>query len=104
MRDDPTLPHVFAAHFLAASTHLVTPRLPQIQCPAIVVAGAHDALIPLRNARVLARRIPRAELEVVADTAHAVFADDVDLVRRMVVRLEEASSATYSPRTEGQWR
>lgn len=90
MRDDPTAPGTFAAHFLAASTHLVTRRLRDIRCPTLVVAGAHDALIPLRNAQVLAREIPNAELEVIADSGHAVFADDRDLVRRMVVRLEES--------------
>jgi pimeloyl-ACP methyl ester carboxylesterase len=90
MRDDPTGPTTFAAHLFAASTHLVTRRLRDIRCPAVVVAGAHDVLIPLRNAEVLAREIPRAELEVVADTGHAVFAEDRDLVRRMVVRLEKS--------------
>ena len=90
MREDPTGPATFAAHLFAASTHLVTRRLRDIRCPAVVVAGAHDVLIPLRNAEVLAREIPRAELEVVADTGHAVFAEDRDLVRRMVMRLEKS--------------
>ena len=90
MRDDPTAPRTFAAHFFAASTHLVTRRLRDIRCPAVVVAGAHDALIPLRNAEVLARGIPNAVLEVLGDSGHAVFADDRDLVRRMVVRLEKS--------------
>lgn len=88
LRDHPTTPHTFAAHLLAASTHLVTRQLRRIECPAIVVAGSHDTLVPLRNATVLAERIPRAELEVIADSGHAIFADDRDLVRRMVVRLE----------------
>jgi pimeloyl-ACP methyl ester carboxylesterase len=103
MRDDPTAPGTFAAHLFAASTHLVTRRLRDIRCPAVVVAGAHDALIPLRNAEVLAREIPDAELEVIADSGHAVFADDRDLVRRMVVRLEKSIEkgleATGAPST-----
>lgn len=90
MRDDPTLPATFAAHLFAASTHLVTHRLSRIRCPAVVVAGKHDQLIPLANAEVLARRIPLAELEVVADAGHAVFADDRELVRRVVERLERS--------------
>jgi len=90
MRGDPTEAGTFAAHIFAASTHLVTPRLREIRCPAVVVAGADDVLVPLRNAEVLAREIPRAELEVLADTGHAVFAEDRDLVRRMVVRLEKS--------------
>lgn len=88
MRDDPTAPHTFAAHLFAASTHLVTRRLKHIECPAVVVAGSHDALIPLRNAQVLAAKLPNAELEVVAETGHALFVEDRDLVRRMVARLE----------------
>lgn len=90
MREDPTAPSTFAAHLLAASTHLVTPRLSRIACPVVVVAGKHDQLIPLRNARVLASKIRAAELEVLEDAGHAVFADDRDLVRRMVERLERS--------------
>jgi pimeloyl-ACP methyl ester carboxylesterase len=104
MRDDPTSAGTFAAHMFAASTHLVTRRLRHIECPAVVVAGAHDALVPLRNAQVLAELIPNAELEIVAETGHAVFAEDRDLVRRMVVRLEKsiekgllAAEATEEP-------
>lgn len=90
MRDDPTAPATFAAHLFAASTHLVGSRLRHIACPVIVVAGKDDQLIPLRNAEVLAERIRRAELEVIEDAAHAVFADDRDLIRRMVHRLERS--------------
>ncbi len=90
MRDDPTSAATFAAHCFAASTHLVTRHLRKIRCPAVIVAGSHDALIPLRNAQVLAREIPDAVLEVIPDTGHAVFAEDRDLVRRMVVRLEKS--------------
>ena len=88
MKEEAPARRTFVAHFFAASTHLASPSLPKISCPAIVVAGRHDALIPLRNAEVLARRIPRAELEIVEDASHGLFADDPDLVRRMVSRLE----------------
>lgn len=90
MREDPTTPRTFAAHLFAASTHLVARDLGRIGCPAVVVAGSHDSLIPLKNARVLAKKIPRAELEIIEETGHAIFAEDRDLVRRMVVRLERS--------------
>jgi 3-oxoadipate enol-lactonase len=90
MRDDPTPPRTFVAHLFAASTHIVAPRLARIRCPTVVVAGASDTLIPIRNARVLADRIARAELEVIDGAGHAVFADDRDLVRRMVKKLEQS--------------
>ena len=90
MRDDPTLRRTFAAHVFAASTHFVAPRLSRIECPVIVVTGADDALVPKQNSEALARRLPRAELEVLPNTGHAVFAEDRDLVHRMVVRIEQA--------------
>ena len=90
MRDDPTSTRTFLAHMFAASTHLVGGKLHRIKCPAVVVAGSHDTLIPLKNARVLAAKIPRAELEIVEETGHAVFADDRDIIRRMVARLEKS--------------
>jgi len=90
MRDDPTAPGTFAAHLFAASTHFVVPRLSKIDCPVLVCAGADDALIPKRNAEALVRRLPWAELELLPDTGHALFAEDRDLVRRLVERVENA--------------
>jgi 3-oxoadipate enol-lactonase len=88
MREEPTRAGTFAAHLLAASTHYVAPRLASIDCPVLVVAGAEDSLIPKGNAEALARGLPNAELEIVSDAGHAIFAEDRDLVRRLVARLE----------------
>ncbi len=92
MRDESPTPATFVAHLFAASTHMSFPRLAGIRCPTVVVTGDSDALVPRRNAEILAQRIPGAELEVVADTGHAVFAEDRDLVRRMVARVEDRYS------------
>jgi pimeloyl-ACP methyl ester carboxylesterase len=88
MRDERTSGATFAAHLFAASTHMSAPHLGRIGCPVVVVTGDSDMLVPRRNAEVLVRRIPGAELEVVPDAGHAVFAEDRDLVRRMVARVE----------------
>lgn len=89
MQEDRTSPSTFVAHLLAASSHYVAPKLSSIRCPTIVVAGDSDTLIPKRNAESLARRIPGAELEVLHDTGHALFAEDRDLILRLVRRLEK---------------
>jgi 3-oxoadipate enol-lactonase len=88
MHEERPVPKTFAAHLFAASTHFASPKLEKIACPAIVVAGKHDRLVPPRNSEVLARRIPGAELEVIDDASHGLFADDPDLVQRMLTRLE----------------
>jgi len=47
-------------------------RLPQ---PTLVVAGAEDPLVPVRNARILAGRIPNATLHVVEGGGHLFLID-----------------------------
>ncbi len=93
MRDEPTRPGTFAAHLFAASTHRAAARHDRIRCPTVVVTGDSDSLVPRANSELIARRIPGAELEIVPDTGHAVFAEDRDLVRRMVARVEDRYSA-----------
>jgi pimeloyl-ACP methyl ester carboxylesterase len=89
MRDDPTDPATFAAHLFAASTHFTAMGLARIECPVIVAAGTEDILVPTKNAQTLAKRIRNAELELVAGAGHALIAEDRDLVKRLVARLEQ---------------
>ncbi|RKS08822.1 pimeloyl-ACP methyl ester carboxylesterase [Nocardiopsis sp. Huas11] len=46
------------------------PRLGRITCPALVVHGAQDDIVPLRFAREAAERMPRARLVVVEGAGH----------------------------------
>jgi pimeloyl-ACP methyl ester carboxylesterase len=53
------------------------PWLARITTPTLVLTGADDRIVPLANARMLARRIPHATLRVVPDAGHfALLADD----------------------------
>ena len=54
------------------------PRLPKLRQPTLILAGDDDPIIPLVNARIMHRLIPRSELhiyhgghlELVADAEH----------------------------------
>jgi predicted dienelactone hydrolase len=46
-------------------------RLGRIQAPTLVLHGGKDAMAPIANARLLAERIPRAELVVIPGAGHA---------------------------------
>lgn len=59
----------------AASSWSSLPWLPLIRQRTLVVAGDDDPLIPLSNARVLTRGIPRARLHVVNGGGHLVLLD-----------------------------
>jgi pimeloyl-ACP methyl ester carboxylesterase len=59
------------SHLAASTYHDTVARLPQVQAPTLVLHGAEDAMAPVANARLLAARIPDAELQLVAGAGHA---------------------------------
>jgi pimeloyl-ACP methyl ester carboxylesterase len=60
-----------AAHLLASVYHDTVSRLRLIRSPTLVIPGGADRMTPLRNAEMLAARIPDAELAVIEGTGHA---------------------------------
>ncbi len=64
-------PQGYAAHWWATVYHDTVSRLGRIQAPTLVMHGEHDAMSPLGNARLLAERIPDAELAIVPAAGHA---------------------------------
>jgi pimeloyl-ACP methyl ester carboxylesterase len=53
-------------------------ELARITCPTLVLAGAHDPLLPGHLREELADAIPNARLEVIEEASHDIFADDPD--------------------------
>jgi 3-oxoadipate enol-lactonase len=50
-------------------------RLPQIQCPTLVIAGKDDALISWENSRIIAERIAGAELVILEPAGHSFWVE-----------------------------
>lgn len=79
MRRDPSLVeahrrHIAGPHWLGYLYQQLAfwgwsslPWLPLLRQPTLVLAGSDDPLVPLANARILARLIPRAHLQVFDD-------------------------------------
>ena len=59
------------AHWWASVYHDTLSRLGSIQAPTLVMHGEQDAMAPISNARLLASRIPGAELCIVPGAGHA---------------------------------
>ncbi|WQF81168.1 Putative alpha/beta hydrolase-1, peptidase S33 [Colletotrichum destructivum] len=57
-----------------------TDRLPQITAKTLVVVGDKDWICPPENSRLIAERIPGAELVLVEGANHGVHAEKPDLV------------------------
>lgn len=54
----------------------LTPLLPRIMAPALVVAGERDRMFPVERSRALAAGIPGAALTIVPGAAHALVGED----------------------------
>jgi 3-oxoadipate enol-lactonase len=72
----PIEPEPYAAQLAAALGHDAGDRLDQIAAQTLVVHGEEDRMVPVANARLLAERIPGAQLRVFADSAHIYFTDE----------------------------
>jgi pimeloyl-ACP methyl ester carboxylesterase len=66
----PTPPHGFTGQAAAIAGHDTYERLPQIKVPTLVIAGDADRLVPFENSKIIASRIPGAELVIVKNAGH----------------------------------
>jgi 3-oxoadipate enol-lactonase len=61
-----------------------TPTLRQINVPVLVIHGAEDALIPLREAQAMAETIPGARLEIIPGAGHLPNLENPRVFNRVV--------------------
>ncbi len=73
----PATPERFIAELRATldPSSFVTGRLHEIDVPALVIAGAEDAVVPPDATRAVAERIPNARFELIPGCGHAVRTD-----------------------------
>lgn len=69
----PTPLYVAIRQAMAVQRFNTYARLGQIVAPTMVVTGSDDLVVPTANARLLAHRIPNAQLDIVPDTGHGFF-------------------------------
>jgi len=58
----------------------LTPDLPRIACPTLVLAGAADVTFPLDHSRALAAAIPHSRLEIIPDASHGLVVEQAGRV------------------------
>jgi poly(3-hydroxyalkanoate) depolymerase len=68
----------YASQLVAGAGWTSWPWLSRIGAPTLVLAGDRDPIVPPRNARLLARRIPAAQLELAAGAGHLLLLDQPD--------------------------
>jgi poly(3-hydroxyoctanoate) depolymerase len=65
----------YLAQLVAATGWTSLPRLHRIDVPTLIISGEADPIVPPTNARILARRIPSARLELIHGAGHLLLMD-----------------------------
>jgi poly(3-hydroxyoctanoate) depolymerase len=68
----------YLGQLIAATGWTSLPRLHRIDAPTLIIAGSADPIVPPVNARLLARRIPSARLELIHRAGHLLLMDLAD--------------------------
>lgn len=58
--------------------------LPEIDVPALVVAGADDRIVPVEESEAMARSLPQGRLAVIPDAGHLVMVEQAEAFNRQV--------------------
>ena len=72
-------------------------RLPRLRQPTLILAGDDDPIIPLVNARIMHRMIPRSELHIYHG-GHLDLVADAERIAPVVEEYLDADLATPEPR------
>ncbi len=87
-------PDAMLAYFRAMPGLDITRLLPAIRVPTLVLAGDRDPIVPPAQARLIAQRVPGAELVLVPGGGHVLFAERTEAYERALdAWLRRASAA-----------
>jgi len=83
---------VIMAQMQACAAHDTNARLAQLAPPTLVVHGSVDELLPADNGRLIAARIPGAQLEILDGVGHLFFWERPQLAAELL----QAHAATHA--------
>jgi pimeloyl-ACP methyl ester carboxylesterase len=78
--------HGYIGQVEAITGHDTYERLPEIKVPTLVIAGDADRLVPVENSRLLASRIPNAELVILKNMGHGFNIEAEDATNKAILR------------------
>jgi len=95
-------PDAFGRQVQAAIRHNTFDRLPDILCPTLVITGGDDKVVPADNSRLLAERIPGAELAVLPGAGHGYLVEKAAESNAVVLEfLRRHRTAATKPAASG---
>jgi pimeloyl-ACP methyl ester carboxylesterase len=93
----PTNTLAYVHQAAAAASHSTVSRLRRISAPTLIVHGESDAVMPPKNAQILADAIPNAELKLWPGAGHLYSTDEPRADEHIARFLIRHSSARVGP-------
>ncbi len=81
----PTPIHGYHRQTEAIMGHDTYDRLPDIKVPTLVISGDTDRIVPVEDSRILASRIPDAELVILEKMRHGFFIEAADEANKIIL-------------------
>lgn len=92
-RQRPLDPVALDHRVKAALKHDTYARLARINCPTLVITGKDDALISWENSRILAERIPGAQLVILEPAGHCFWLEQPEPAGQAILRFLQANAS-----------
>jgi pimeloyl-ACP methyl ester carboxylesterase len=90
-RRHPPSWHGYAMQMLGGASWSSRSFLSSIRHETLVISGDDDPLVPVANAQMLARCIPRAHLDIVKCAGHLLLWDEVEKLAQRIARFVNAA-------------
>ena len=84
--ENPTPERASVAQYNVVITFDTYDRLAQIKASTLVICGAKDRIVNPKNAKILASKIPGAELHIIENSGHAFYIDSSEEAARIVLQ------------------
>lgn len=81
----PASPKTLGRQWAAITQHDACNRLPNISSPTLVITGSEDELIPPQNAKVMAQRIPVAQMISIDGGGHLFLIEQPEAFNEAVI-------------------
>jgi poly(3-hydroxyalkanoate) depolymerase len=94
----PPSPGGYLAQIAATWTYSGFPALRRVRAPTLVLAGDDDPIVPLVNARLLARLIRGAEVHVIENGGHLFLLDGTPGVGLLITEFLDRPQSEAPPR------
>ena len=85
MLEYPTPLHGYQRQGEAIMAHDTYDRLPQTKAPTLVISGSADRLVPVENSRIIASKIPGAQLIILEGMGHGFITEALEEANKAIL-------------------